>query len=72
MKYFLISLTILISLLKSEETSSMNAWKEIFQTPEIISYFQDVFESLGVSIEETGERFTIHHNGDKLIFEEGK
>ena len=71
MKYFLISLTILISLLKSEETSSMNAWKEIFQTPEIISYFQDVFESLGVSIEETGERFTIHHNGDKLIFEEG-
>ena len=71
MKYFLISLTILISLLKSEENSSMNAWKGIFQTPEIVSYFQDVFESLGVSIEETGERFTIHHNGDKLIFEEG-
>ena len=71
MKYFLISLTILISLLKSEENSSMNAWKGIFQTPEIVSYFQDVFESLGVSIDETGERFTIHHNGDKLIFEEG-
>jgi len=71
MKYFLISLTILISILKSEETSSMDAWKGILQTPEIISYFQDVFESLGVSIEETDERFTIHHKGDKLIFEEG-
>ena len=71
MKYFLISLTILISLLKSQEKSSMDAWKGILQTPEIISYFEDVFESLGVSIEETGETFTIHHKGDKLIFEEG-
>ena len=71
MKYFLISLTILISVLKSQEKSSMDAWKGILQTPEIISYFEDVFESLGVSIEETGETFTIHHKGDKLIFEEG-
>ena len=71
MKYFLISLTILISLLKSQEKSSMDAWKGILQTPEIISYFEDVFESLGVSIEETGETFTIHHKGNKLIFEEG-
>ena len=71
MKYFLISVTILISLLKSQEKSSMDAWKGILQTPEIISYFEDVFESLGVSIEETGETFTIHHKGDKLIFEEG-
>ena len=42
----------------------MDAWKGILQTPEIISYFEDVFESLGVSIEETGETFTLQQITD--------
>ena len=51
--------------------SSLDAWKSILQTPELLSYFDNVFNYLGISIEETGEEFTIHHAGDKFIFSEG-
>ena len=51
--------------------SSLDAWKSILQTPELLSYFNNVFNYLGISIEETGEEFTIYHAGDKFIFSEG-
>ena len=51
--------------------SSLDAWKSILQTPELLSYFDNVFNYLGISIEETGEEFTIYHAGDKFIFSEG-
>ena len=51
--------------------SSLDAWKSILQTPELLSYFDNVFNYLGISIEETGEEFTIHHAGDKFIFSKG-
>tara|TARA_Y100001960_G_C14529841_1_gene755538 strand:- start:31 stop:702 length:672 start_codon:yes stop_codon:yes gene_type:complete len=71
MKHILLIVTIIISMLKSEAPSSMKHWESILQTPEILSYFDDVFESLGISVEETGETFTIHHKGDRFVFEEG-
>ena len=51
--------------------SSLDAWKSILQTPELLSYFDNVFDNLGITIEETGEEFTIHHAGDKFIFSKG-
>ena len=69
-KKYLIILFIISSLF-SEEESSLDTWKGILQTPELLSYFDDVFDHLGVIIEETNEKFTIHHAETEFIFEEG-
>ena len=37
----------------------------------VLEYFDGVFESLGVEVEETGESFTIKHAGDKFTFING-
>ena len=71
MKHILLIILLIVSPLKSEYASSINAWKNILQTPELLSYFNGVFDHLGVDIEETGEKFTIHHTGEKFIFEAG-
>ena len=62
---------IIISFIFSNSNSALDTWKSILQTPELLSYFDDVFDHLGVTIEETGEKFTIHHVGTEFIFEEG-
>ena len=49
----------------------MNTWKNIFQTPELVEYFRGIFNQLGITIEETGESFTIHHAGESFVFEDG-
>ena len=71
MKHILLIILLIVSPLKSEYASSINAWKNILQTPELLSYFNGVFDHLGVDIEETGEKFTIHHMETEFIFEEG-
>ena len=71
MNSFFLILTIFISSLNSEPTPSMDAWESIFQTPELISYFEGVFDNLGIIIEETGESFTVHHSDTKFIFKKG-
>ena len=71
MNNFFFILIIFISSIYSESNSSMNAWENIFQTPELISYFDGVFDNLGVRIEETGESFTVHHSDTKFIFKKG-
>ena len=43
--------------------SSIETWRNILQTPELTDYFRGVFNHLGIEVEETGERFTIHHQG---------
>ena len=58
-----------LSFIKSE--SSMEAWKGIFQTPELLSYFDGVFNHLGIVIDETGESFTVHRSETEFIFEAG-
>ena len=62
---------LLLSTIYSNFSSSFDAWKSILQTPELLSYFDDVFDHLGVTIEETGEKFTIHHADTEFIFEQG-
>ena len=68
-KYLLILL--IISVIFPNSNSALDTWKSILQTPELLSYFDDVFDHLGVTIEETGEIFTIHHADTEFIFEEG-
>tara|TARA_Y100001970_G_scaffold289035_1_gene418160 strand:- start:435 stop:1106 length:672 start_codon:yes stop_codon:yes gene_type:complete len=71
MKYILFIIGLIISPIKSEYTSSLDAWENILQTPELLTYFNGVFEHLGVTIEETGEQFTIHQLDSKFVFEDG-
>ena len=71
MRNILFIIALVISPLKSEYTSSLDAWENILQTPELLLYFNDVFDHLGIIIEETDEKFTIHHLDSEFIFEEG-
>ena len=64
--FFLISISI-----NAQDLSSLQKWEKILQTPELLNYFDGVFEHLGIKIKETGESFTIHHQGDSFSFEEG-
>ena len=54
-----------------QEVSSLQKWEKILQTPELLNYFNGVFDHLGIEIKETGESFTIHHQGDSFTFEKG-
>ncbi len=69
--YKFFQLLIIFQFLLGQETSSLKTWESILQTPELINYFNGIFNHLGVVIHETGESFTIHHTGDAFIFEEG-
>ena len=55
----------------TQDISSMKTWENILQTPELVEYFRGIFNHLGISIEETGESFTIHHTGQGFSFEKG-
>ena len=55
----------------SQEVSSLQKWEKILQTPQLLNYFNGVFDHLGIEIKETGESFTIHHQGDRFTFEKG-
>ncbi len=70
MKKILI-LIITLNVAFSNTSSSMEAWQGILQTPELLDYFDDVFQYLGIEVEETGEKFTIEHAGDKFIITDG-
>ena len=69
--YKFFQLLIIFQFLLGQERSSLKTWESILQTPELIKYFNGIFNHLGVVIDETGESFTIHHTGDAFIFEEG-
>ena len=52
-------------------TPSMEAWKGLLDKPELANYFSDVFNNLGIEVEETGEKFTVHHKGDHFTLTHG-
>ena len=62
---------LLCSFVFSQEKQSINALKSILQTKEVVQYFDGIFKYLGVTIEETGESFTIHHDGNTMEFNSG-
>jgi hypothetical protein len=51
--------------------TSLSQWESIFQTPELVIYFDGIFNNLGVLVEETGEKFTIQHTGTSFEFKAG-
>lgn len=60
-----------IFLFSQTTTSSLEAWENIFQTPELVNYFDGIFNSLGITIDETGESFTIVRKNDRFEFKPG-
>lgn len=62
---------ILVGSLNAQIPSSLDTWQNILQTPEMLTYFEGVFNHLGIVVEETGEQFTIYHTGKSFKFEEG-
>ncbi|SUZ95938.1 uncharacterized protein METZ01_LOCUS48792 [marine metagenome] len=71
MKKISIAILILLNISYSQSTSSLESWENILQTPELVEYFKGIFNSLGVIVEETNEKFTINHTGNSFEFEMG-
>ena len=71
MKNISIAILILLNISYSQSTSSLESWENILQTPELVEYFKGIFNSLGVIVEETNEKFTINHTGNSFEFEMG-
>jgi hypothetical protein len=51
--------------------SAMSVWQNILQTPELVAYFQGIFNHVGIQVIETGEQFTVTHTGTQIIFAPG-
>lgn len=49
----------------------MQAWADIVQTPQLISYFKGLFNRAAVIVEDTGEEFTVTHTGENIQFAPG-
>ena len=51
--------------------SSVEILSQIVQTPEITSFFEGTFNSLGIRVKESDERITLHHRGDRIEVQPG-
>jgi hypothetical protein len=51
--------------------SSLQLWSNIVQTPDVVEYFKDVFGKAGVTVEETGEQFTVTNYNDRFTLHAG-
>jgi hypothetical protein len=52
-------------------TGGMATWQAVALTPEIVAFFENLFERIGIVVTDTGERFTVLHRGDRIDFEPG-
>lgn len=50
---------------------TMTQWDELLEKEGLVNYFSGVFDQLGITIEETGEKFTVIHAGDHFELVEG-
>ena len=62
---------LLIGFVFGQESTSLNTWKNIFQSPELDNFFDGVFYCLGIMIAEDGESITVYHRGDSFEFING-
>ncbi|MEX1018061.1 MAG: hypothetical protein WDZ49_00300 [Litorilinea sp.] len=46
--------------------SALEAWAGIAQAPELIEYFKGLFNRAAVTVEDTGEQFTVIHTGTDI------
>ena len=51
--------------------SSLEQWRAAMQPPQVVAFFEGLFERAGVRITDSGESFTCIHRGDRIEFEEG-
>lgn len=47
---------------------NMHKWQNITQRPPVVTFFQGLFEHVGIRIEDTNESFTAHHRGEQIEF----
>ena len=50
---------------------SLQLWSKIAQTPELVGYFDGVFGKAGISVEESGEEFTVTNQGNGFALSPG-
>lgn len=62
MKYLLSVLLLLSSISYSQ--SAKEIWKPLLDNAEIAKYFSGMWESLGITVKETGEELTVYHRGN--------
>lgn len=55
----------------TDTSSALSAWSGIIQTPALVSYFQGLFDTVAVTVAETGEQFTVSHTGQEIVFSPG-
>ena len=68
MRLIIIFSLLINNILAQDIESAISAWNNIMQTPEIVDYFDGVFDKLGITVEGMDEKFTVHHQGDKITF----
>ena len=49
--------------------TSLEKWRAVVQTPEIVGFFRGTFERAGIRIADRNEAFTCIHRGDRIEFE---
>ena len=55
----------------SETLSAMDAWSHLLEEKKIADFFKGMFDNLGIRIKETGEAFSVEHQGDKFALTDG-
>jgi hypothetical protein len=51
--------------------ASIDVWRRITQTPEIVDYFRGLFRSMAFTVADTGEAFTAVHEGRAITLRPG-
>ena len=55
----------------SEHNRAVDLWRQVVQTEEIVGFFTDVFDVMGITIEETGEELTVRISEGRIEIEPG-
>ena len=47
--------------------SSVQKWAAATQSPEVVEFFSGLFDRAGIQVNDTGEAFTVIHQGDRMV-----
>ncbi len=50
---------------------SMKAWDNLLNKPQLAEFFTDIFDNLGIILDESNEKFTVHHKGNHFELSKG-
>ena len=56
---------------ESDRHRAVDLWQQVVQTDEIVEFFTDVFDVIGITIEETGEEITVRIGDGRIDIEPG-